>query len=82
MYSDDALKCINAANQVFGSDDLCSEGFTRIMEATSVGSVSTAAQDICIIQQCRDRLISFVNYLAACNGLDDNEVRFITGIHS
>ena len=62
---------------MFGSDDLCSESFTRIMEATSLGSVSSAAQDICVIQQCRERIISFVQYLSVCDGLDDNDVRIL-----
>ena len=71
------MKCINAANQVFGSSGLCSEAFTIIMEARSVESVSAAAQDLCTNGQCSNPLQNFVTYLAACDGLDDNDVRVI-----
>ena len=70
------MKCINTANQVFESGDSCSESFTAIMEGNSIISVSIAAQEICVLQQCKNRLTSFLNYLVACDGLDDNNVRF------
>ena len=77
QYSDTAMNCINAANKVFGIDNTCTDGFIDIMEANSIGSVAVAAQEICTVQQCRDRLTDFVNYLTACDGLDDNEVRLV-----
>ena len=75
------MNCINAANQVYGSDDLCTEGFVKIIEATSVPSVSAAAQDICLIQDCKNRLASFIYFLDACDGLDDNDVRIMTACY-
>ena len=71
------MKCISAANKIFGIDNSCTEGFIEIMEANSIGSVAVAAREICVVQQCRDRLTDFVNYLTACDGLDDNEVRLV-----
>lgn len=68
------MNCINAANQAFRSDNSCTENFNKIMEATSVFSVTVATRDICISQQCKSRLTSFMNYLKACDALDDNDV--------
>ena len=66
---------------MFEIDNTCTEGFIEIMERNSIGSVAIGAQKICVVQQCRDRLPDFVDYLTACDGLDDNEVRQACTIH-